>query len=1568
MLWLLGVRLSKALERACARKRPRRTAPPARARLEVEEYEKRVLLANTLLYIGPANGNWSVANNWAIAASDGMPGDGPVGGNAAPRNGDRVLFNPGQVVGIYTGTDNSSTDDMTGLSLAKLITNSKYTATTTLSTNLTVTTLQAWGGTLALAPQPVLTPPITLTLTGTGSYKNGHVGGDSSHLGGTLTGPGVVQIEGDANFGGGGNFGSGGVTLQSITINDAGLLIWRSGSPVHNNGATIDVSGVFKVLEGGTMDNTAPAGEPVGALFIEGVGQLETLGTGRTTDIQVGVSAASNASPDVEVTAGTLQLDGANYSAGQWSVAAGAQLIFTSLDGTTPTNTWAFGTSFTGGGTTSVEGSSRVVIQQGVTVTAGNLYLGGAATVQGPGTLQISQGSTLTWTGSATVGGDPNSNLNLSILAGATANLSSTPTLDHATFTNAGTVNVAGLTTFDVNNGAQIINNNNFFFPNSPPSPTIEQTAGATPSSITNTGLFQNNGNGTPVIGINYSQAGSRGRTAGSFKFTGQKVSLLDGTFDATGASIEVANTFEQDGGSVLAGNGGTLLADSGFTQTGGDVALSGTGLMTVTGTYAQTGGTAEVADTSSLTASTLNVGGILTLEGGSVSAANDVEVVAGGLLVADSGSLSGGSAGVLVDLGGILTAYSATLDGDLSNSGIVNLGDPTVVGTLPVSGDYTQSATGTLLGYLGGTATGEYSQLTAAGEVNFAGTLDVAFIDGFVAAPGDSFTLLTDGSDSGTFATPDLPALTSGTWAALYDQPPGTFILEVTTGQQGATLVIDGPMTLDGGSLTGYDSVEVAAGGSLDLEDGAIVNAPGGVQVDAGGTLIAGSGTIDGDLSNAGTLDLTALTISGDYTQSAGTLNLGNGSLTVAGSFAEAGGSVQVGSGGTLAADDGLVQTGGDLALSGTGGLNIVGTLAQDGGTAEVGGTSSLAATALTVGGTVTVEGGTLSTVDGVQVETGGTLALQSGILSGGQGSVAVDPGATLTGYGGTLSGDLLNSGTITLGQPPTGTFTVTGNYTQGGSATLTVTGGPMQVDGTIAEDGGAVQLGSGGTLTVTGDYALAGGGLTLSGGTLTVLGLLDVSGGTLTLTAGTLTGSVQVEAGGNLTASGGTLNGDLSDFGAVTASTLTVTGNYGQAGTASLDVSGGSVTVDGSFEEDGGSVLLGSGGTLNADNGVTQTGGDLALSGGMMNLGTGAFAQSGGTLEVASLSSLYAMTMTFGGTVTLEGGSVTAMTDVEVLSGGALLLEGGTLSGDMGGVLLDAGATLTASSGTISGSLSNSGTLTLDDPTTPGTLTITGGYTQVTGTLDATGGSLTTNSFEEDGGAVVVGSGGTVTAYGWTQTGGDLALSGTGAVNDNGMFQQSGGTTEVTGTATLSAYSVSIGGTLTLAGGTIAVGMGAVEVDSGGLLLVDSGTLSSSMGGVQVDGGGTLTAYSGTIAGNLSNSGTVNLGDPTTAGTLAVSGNYTQSVGTLNTYLGGTASGSYSQLSVGGQADFGGTLDASLSNGFQPAPGDAFTLLSYGSGSGTFATLNLPPLSTGSWDPVYDNVQDTFTLAVTS
>jgi fibronectin-binding autotransporter adhesin len=793
---------------------------------------------------------------------------------------------------------------------------------------------------------------------------------------------------------------------------------------------------------------------------------------------------------------------------------------------------------------------------------------------------------------------------------------------------------------------------------------------------------------------------------------------------------------------------------------------------------------------------------------------------VGGFLFKLDAGRLTGGG----------------TLYGSLDfRGGTLDMGSD--FGGLTITGNYDQTG-GTLNLKIGPNQTDVLDVYGSASLANNSSTLEVTWT-GAGNPSGTYYPFFYGAGLTGEFSQ----ILPAGTWTANYQ----TELMSLSA-SPGNTMIIDNTTTLAGGDLTGYDSVEVAAGGTLLLEDGAAIDAPAGVQVDPGGTLIADSGTIDGDLSNAGTFDLGTLTLNGNYTQTGNAaLDLNSGSFQVNSNFAEAGGSVLVGDGGTLTVTGDYLQLGGDLGLTGTGALNLTGTFGQSRGTTEVAGSATLTASTLPVGGIMTSEGGSVSAANGVEVLSGGLLLADAGTLSGGSDGVLVD-------------------------------------------------------------------------------------------------------------------------FGGSLTASGGTLNGDLSNTGAVTASTLTVTGNYDQTAAATLNLSSGSVTVDGSFEEDGGSVVVGSGSMLSVDDGGTQAGGDLSLSGGMMNLGTGAFTQSGGTLEVASLSSLYAMTMTLGGSVTLEGGSVTAMTDAEVLSGGVLLLDGGTFSGDMGGVLVDASATLTAYSGTISGSLSNSGSVTLGAPNTPGTVTVTGGYTQTaTGTLDATGGSLTVQGlFAEDGGSVVVGSGGTVTTSGWTQAGGDLALA--GAVNDNGMFQQSGGTTEIADSATLSAFSVGVGGTLTLAGGTIAVGMGTVEVQSGSTLIMDSGTITGSMGGVQVDGGGTLTAYSGSIDGNLTNLGTVNLGDPTTAGTLAVSGNCLLSMGTLDAFLGGTAAGSSSQLDVGGQVTFGGTLAVSTINGFQPAPGNAFTLLSFGSASGTFATLDLPPLSTGTWNPVYDNVLDTFTLEVTT
>jgi hypothetical protein len=77
--------------------------------------------------------------------------------------------------------------------------------------------------------------------------------------------------------------------------------------------------------------------------------------------------------------------------------------------------------------------------------------------------------------------------------------------------------------------------------------------------------------------------------------------------------------------------------------------------------------------------------------------------------------------------------------------------------------------------------------------------------------------------------------------------------------------------------------------------------------------------------------------------------------------------------------------------------------------------------------------------------------------------------------------------------------------------------------------------------------------------------------------------------------------------------------------------------------------------------------------------------------------------------------------------------------------------------------------------------------------------------------------------------------------------------------------------------------------------------------------------------------------------------------STATLTLQLGGTTPCSgYDEYNVGGTLTLvSPTLDVTLTNGFLPAAGETFRILSWGSRTGTFGTITLPTLNTGlSWN----------------
>jgi hypothetical protein len=143
------------------------------------------------------------------------------------------------------------------------------------------------------------------------------------------------------------------------------------------------------------------------------------------------------------------------------------------------------------------------------------------------------------------------------------------------------------------------------------------------------------------------------------------------------------------------------------------------------------------------------------------------------------------------------------------------------------------------------------------------------------------------------------------------------------------------------------------------------------------------------------------------------------------------------------------------------------------------------------------------------------------------------------------------------------------------------------------------------------------------------------------------------------------------------------------------------------------------------------------------------------------------------------------------------------------------------------------------------------------------------------------------------------------------------------------------------------------AVVTFQGGAATPFTNTADAQSTGV-VAGTGQLNVGSGRT---FQNGGRVEPGGDAAAGTLTVTGNYTQtSGGTLDIELGGTGSGQFDRLAVTQQATLAGTMSVTLLPGYTPIVGHTFDVVTYTTRSGTFATINLPTLAAGlGWQTTY-------------
>lgn len=647
---------------------------------------------------------------------------------------------------------------------------------------------------------------------------------------------------------------------------------------------------------------------------------------------------------------------------------------------------------------------------------------------------------------------------------------------------------------------------------------------------------------------------------------------------------------------------------------------------------------------------------------------------------------------GVLTSDSSTYSANSALSGGAIYNSGTLTLNADTFGGNNTAAGNTATNFGGAIYNDTAGSITSsgttfKYNSAVSGGAIYNAGN---------ITSTGDTYSNNSASSNGG----------------AIYNYEGTTTLTDVTMSNNTATT--------KGGAI--YSN-----GGTVNI------NATGKAVTFSGNTENAGVTANDIYMTNGAKLNLTAnnydITLNGGI-EGTGTINkLGSGNLILkgintgfTGEYNNTAGNVIIQSafftgvnnftGGT--AD---IQAGGSLTLnSGDSWTNT--NISTTGAT----GSLTLDGFSHTSGGTYTQNSGSLI------LANSSTLALTSGsTISGGSVSFT-GTGNTLEIAGGTLDSSVaLTLNTNNTFKVSTGSATLNSNDNWSGAGIVSLTGGSLTLDGIASngiynQSGGTTTLTSGTSLTLDDDS-------NLNGGTF-------VDSGTVNLT-NTTSKTVSTQFSG-----GGIINKNAAGESTFTADNSGFTGTFNQtAGTSVIK----SDFFAGINEFTGGTAEIQSGGSLTLNSGDSWTGTNMSNSGGTLSLNGfshtsgGSYSQSGGSLYLKNTGSASSLTLTSGSTI--SGGTVNF-----VGTGNSLNVSAGASIAANTSIILNSSNTLNISGGNVTigsddswsglGTVSiASGDLVLDDVTTNGIFSQTGGNTNlksnstltISNNCDLGGGTLT-------------------------------------------------------------------------------------------------------------------------------------------------------------------------------------------------------------------------------------------------
>jgi hypothetical protein len=691
--------------------------------------------------------------------------------------------------------------------------------------------------------------------------------------------------------------------------------------------------------------------------------------------------------------------------------------------------------------------------------------------------------------------------------------------------------------------------------------------------------------------------------------------------------------------------------------------------------------------------------------------------------------------------------------------------------------------------------------------------------------------------SDIGSNATIDA----SGTYTVEIDSSEGFAVNSVTLNNAGATLAVDGTLSLESGFSIAAG--KITGDGSLFVTGGSI----GGGTISVTNQEISGTVTLSASLTDSGSVslgfsDTDKLALGSNTLKLTGIGSIIAGALTGSGMLALAGGTQEIDSGASLGMAK-LVMFGGDSVSLNTS-LTYAGTFSQG----IKAGLTVASGKVLTLTGDATL----LGSVSGSVNVNGGSLVLDT---------AGVGANLAVNGSSVSLVSDLIYAGGLTG----------SGSTLALGGRTLTVTGRTMLANVALTTAG---TLNTKGVTTVFGVSVKAGAILSNSGSTTVrgqiVLGdaksagqFVNAEGATLTLTSGQAASSIVAPAvrtvgtigldrvtrppsvlrnKGLVRMSKGTGRGGVRRFGsnvpanftshiavvfqnlatgtvAVQSGALEFDAAFSNANTkagalsvaagTALIFNGGGSSGAGAFSVAADGVVEFSGGTFNLAAGTLQ--GAAALTGGTLKLGgavtvAGTFIQAGGTIAGAGTLILAGAANFTGaaGTVVAETGSgktiirgkATVGSDFALDNGHVLQNDGtllwnagnfelgrnpGGISRGKGQIRNDAGATMIIAGNGVIGAYGDGGSLvnagTLVKSTSTGNATIAASF-QNLGTVSVTAGTL-------ELAATVFGSGGSFRIANGSTLEVDAALPNSQKL----IFGAGGGTLVLNDTATYGA-----------------------------------------------------------------------------------------------------------------------------------------------------------------------------------